>query len=225
MHGADSNLQVAYRRLLEHYGRQNWWPGDSPFEVMVGAVLVQNTNWQNAARAIETLKDEGLLAPDALVAAAQEELQELIRPAGYFRQKAARLQSLARFVTDNYGGSLEAMFAEEFTTLRAGLLSINGIGPETADSILLYAGGLPTFVIDTYTHRVVKRHGWAAADADYHALKEHFENALDRDAALFNEYHALLVRVGKEHCRTAPRCEGCPLAELLPEGGPVQPEN
>jgi endonuclease-3 related protein len=152
------------------------------------------------------------------------ELAELIRPAGYFQVKAGRLRNLLQFVIEHYDGSLDRMFRTQLATLREQLLAIHGIGPETADAILLYAGGMPTFVVDTYTHRVLARHGWIAYEADYHQIKDHFETALPPDAALYNEYHALLVRVGKEFCRrTAPHCEACPLAAMLPASGLVEP--
>jgi endonuclease-3 related protein len=219
-----STLQKVYDRLLAAYGPQQWWPGDSPFEVLVGAVLVQNTSWKNVERAIRNLAAADLLAPRALYGVPQQELEELIRPAGYFRVKARRLRNLLAMVVERYDGSLDAMFQTSLETLREELLSINGIGPETADSILLYAGNLPTFVIDTYTHRVFTRHGWIGFEAGYDELKDHFQSGLARDAVLYNEYHALLVRVGHAHCRKQPRCDGCPLAELLPESGPREPE-
>jgi len=219
-----SILQDVYDRLFAAYGPQNWWPGESPLEVLIGAVLVQNTSWANVAKAIERLKQADLLDPHALYALPANELEELIRPAGYFRVKARRLGNLLELLVGRYDGSLEAMFAAGAETLREELLSVNGIGPETADSILLYAAGLPTFVVDTYTYRVFARHGWIEWDADYAAIKEHFESGLDRQVALYNEYHALLVRLGKLHCRKTPRCDGCPLADLLPEGGPREPD-
>jgi endonuclease-3 related protein len=138
--------------------------------------------------------------------------------------KAIRLRNLLRFVVETYGGSLNDMFSNDLASLREQLLAIHGIGPETADAILLYAGGLPTFVVDTYTHRVLARHGWIGYDADYHQIKDFFESSLPADAALYNEYHALLVRVGKDYCRrTAPKCEDCPLACMLPNQGIVAP--
>jgi endonuclease-3 related protein len=217
-----SPLVELYRRLLDAFGPQQWWPGETPFEVLVGAVLVQNTAWKNVERAIDRLRDADLLDPHALGAVALPDLAELIRPAGYFRLKARRLKNLLTFVLDEYGGSLDDMFAVGLPRLREQLLSVNGVGPETADSILLYAGGLPTFVVDTYTARVLKRHGWIEPEADYYAIKEHFEGQLDEDAAVFNEYHALLVRLGHLHCRKTPKCEECPLYDLLPEGGPEE---
>jgi endonuclease III related protein len=216
-------LQV-YERLLNVFGPQHWWPGDSPIEIMVGAVLVQNTAWRNVERAIENLRAAGVMEPRALYSLPPVELADLIRPAGYFQVKARRLRYLLKFVVDEYGGSLEAMFHTNLATLREQLLGIHGIGPETADAILLYAGGLPTFVVDTYTHRILARHGWIGYDADYHEIKDHFESSLPADAALYNEYHALLVRVGKDFCkRTGPKCEACPLADFLPSSGVIEP--
>jgi endonuclease-3 related protein len=214
-------LLEAYERLLARYGPQSWWPGQTPFEIMVGAVLVQNTNWRNVERAIDNLREEGLLSPTALYETAAADLEELIRPAGYFRVKVKRLRNLLAWLHERYDGSLEAMFETGLDTLREELVSVNGIGPETADAILLYAGGLPTFVVDAYAHRVLVRHGWIDIDADYHRIQELFLESLPTDAAMFNEYHALLVRVGKEHCKPTPICEGCPLCEMLPEGGPL----
>jgi endonuclease-3 related protein len=216
-------LHAAYERLFAAFGPQRWWPGDSPFEIMVGAVLVQNTAWRNVERAIEQLRQAGVMEPAALYALPVDELAELIRPAGYYRLKAKRLRNLLAFVLEEYGGSLNAMFAADLTTLRQQLLAIQGIGPATADAILLYAGGLPTFVVDTYTHRILSRHGWIGYDADYHQIKDFFESNLPADAPLYNEYHALLVRVGKDYCRrSAPRCEGCPLVQMLPDGRIVE---
>jgi len=217
-------LLQAYERLLDTFGPQHWWPGDSPFEIMVGAVLVQNTAWPNVERAIANLREAGVMEPRALYALPPNELAELIRSAGYFQVKARRLRNLLKFVIDEYDGSLEQMFGTDVATLREQLLAIHGIGPETADAILLYSGGRPTFVVDTYTHRVLARHGWIGYEADYHEIKSHFESTLPADTSLYNEYHALLVRVGKEFCRrTAPKCEACPLAEMLPASGIVEP--
>jgi endonuclease-3 related protein len=218
-----SKLMEAYERMLARFGPQHWWPGESPFEVMVGAVLVQNTAWRNVERAIQNLRDAGVMNPHALYKLPPEELAELIRPAGYYQVKAKRLRNLLQYVVEVHDGSLESMFQTELTTLREELLAIHGIGPETADAILLYAAGLPTFVVDTYAHRVLARHGWIGYAAFYDEIKEHFESSLPRDAALYNEYHALLVRVGKDYCkRAAPKCEECPLAPMLPASGVVE---
>jgi endonuclease-3 related protein len=218
-------LIEVYQRLFDAFGPQHWWPGRSAFEVIVGAVLVQNTNWQNAQKAIDNLDEADLLEPHALFQVPPEELEEWIRPAGYYRIKARRLHSLLEFLVHRYDGSLETMFRTSLSTLREELLGVHGIGPETADSILLYAGGMPSFVVDTYTYRVLTRHGWIGFDADYHTIQEYFESRLPEDPALYNEFHALLVRLGKDYCRkTRPRCGQCPLADLLPEGGLLEPE-
>lgn len=217
-------LRDVYERLLAAFGPQNWWPGDSPFEIVVGAVLVQNTAWRNVERAIENLRDAGMMQPQALYSLPEQELAELIRPAGYYQVKARRLRNLLQLIVERYDGSLEAMRSVDLATLREELLSVSGIGPETADAILIYALGKPTFVVDTYTHRVLARHGWIGYDAGYHEIKDHFESNLPADAALFNEYHALLVRLAKDYCRkTGPKCDACPLVDLLPPSGIVEP--
>ena len=221
-----TSLSEVYQRLFDALGPQHWWPGQSPFEVMIGAVLVQNTNWQNVKKAIHNLREADLLEPHALYDVPQDELEELIRPSGYFRVKARRLRNLLEFFVGRYDGSIETMFGTGLPNLRNELLAVDGVGPETADSILLYAGGLPIFVVDTYTHRVLARHGWIGFDADYGMIQDHFQSSLPQEVGLYNEYHALLVRLGKDYCRkTNPKCKQCPLAELLPEGEPLQPDN
>ncbi len=218
-------LTEVYRRLFDAFGPQHWWPGETPFEVMVGAVLTQNTSWRNVERAIRNLREADLLSPKELYGVPVEELEELIRPAGYYRVKARRLRALLEWLVERFDGSLDAMFAVGLPDLRQELLAVNGIGPETADSILLYAGGLPTFVVDAYTHRVFARHGWIDFDMDYHGIQEYVEGELPRDVSVYNEFHALLVRLGKDYCRkTKPRCTECPLREMLPSGGPLEPE-
>ena len=214
-----ATLDEVYDRLLAAYGPQGWWPGESPFEVLVGAVLVQNTAWKNVEKAIKNLREANLLGLAQLWKIPQEELEPLIKPAGYFRLKARRLRNLLAYVMERYDGSLDDMFATAADDLREELLAVNGIGPETADSILLYAADKPRFVVDTYTQRVFKRHGWIDDEADYHTTQSHFESNLERDTKLYGEYHALLVRVGHHHCRKKPKCEGCPLEDLLPESG------
>ena len=217
--------QEVYRRLFDAFGPQHWWPGQSPFEVLIGAVLTQNTSWRNVERAIDNLRQADLLEPHALYRVPAEELEGLIQPAGYFRVKTRRLRSLLKFLVERYDGSVDAMFRTELPQLREQLLGIHGIGPETADSILLYAGGLPSFVVDAYTHRVLARHGWIGFDADYHEIQDYFEGELPQDAAVYNEYHALLVRLGKDYCRkSSPKCAECPLREMLPRGGPLTPD-
>jgi endonuclease-3 related protein len=215
-------LQEVYQRLFDAFGPQKWWPGDTHFEMMVGAILVQNTSWQNVERAIGNLREADLLDPHALYDVPEEELEELIRPAGYYRVKARRLRSLLKYFLERFDGSIEAMFRTPLHDLRPELLSINGVGPETADSILLYAGSLPTFVVDAYTHRILGRHGWIDLEADYHQVQEYFHDHLPADAAMFNEFHALLVNLGKHFCKKAkPLCNACPLKCLLPKGGPI----
>jgi endonuclease-3 related protein len=214
-------LQEVYQRLLDAFGPQKWWPGDAPFEMMVGAILVQNTNWQNVQRAIGNLREADLLDPHALYEVPEEELEDLIRPAGYYRIKAKRLRSLLKFLVERYDGSIEAMFRTPLAELRKELLSVHGVGPETADSILLYAGSLPSFVVDAYTYRIFSRHGWIDLESDYHQIQEYFHDHLPADAPVFNEFHALLVYLGKHYCKKAkPLCKTCPLKSLLPQGGP-----
>ncbi|MCA9101553.1 MAG: endonuclease III domain-containing protein [Planctomycetales bacterium] len=219
-----STLSEAYNRLLQRYGRQGWWPADSPLEVMVGAVLVQNTAWRNVERAIENLREAGLLDARRLAKLHAAELAELIRPAGYYRLKAARLQNLMRLLVERYDASLERMFDADPHLLRDELLAVKGIGRETADAILLYAANQPFFVVDAYTHRVLARHGWIDFEADYDALQSHCTSELPNDVAVYNEMHALLVEVGKTHCtKKQPLCEGCPLEDMLPSSGVQEP--
>ena len=212
------SLYDVYERLVQSFGPQHWWPGESRLEIMIGAILTQNTSWKNVEKAIQNLRDADALTMATLSALSQEELAELIRPAGYYRLKTKRLTNLLRFIHEQHAGSIEDMFAVGLAPLREQLLGVNGIGPETADSILLYAGELPTFVVDTYTARIVKRHEWIDEDADYYSIKDLFESQLDTNVDLFNEFHALIVQVGKRFCKPKPVCNDCPLCDLLPEG-------
>ena len=208
-------LAEIYRRLDEAYGDQRWWPGDTPFEVAVGAILTQNTAWANVERAIANLKTAGLLEAAKLAALPASAVAPLIKPAGYYNVKAQRLRSFLDFLAEECDGDVAALARRDLTDAREKLLAVRGVGPETADSILLYACGLPTFVVDAYTYRVLHRHGLAEETATYDEVKEIFESNLEADAALFNQYHALLVRVGRERCRRRePRCAGCPLEEI-----------
>lgn len=208
-------LTYLYQRLYGHFGPQRWWPGDTPFEVILGAVLTQNTNWANVEKAIDNLKGAGLLSYTRLAELPTGLLAEYIRPAGYYNIKAARLQNLFALIRDRYDCSVEALLAEEARELRQTLLSVKGIGPETADSIVLYAAGRPVFVVDAYTYRILLRHDLIAEEAGYDEIQELFMDNLAPDAVLYNEFHALLVRTGKEYCRkSAPRCQGCPLEGL-----------
>ncbi|RMH50066.1 MAG: endonuclease III domain-containing protein [Zetaproteobacteria bacterium] len=206
-------LDRLYRLLFDHYGPQHWWPAEGPFEMMVGAILTQNTAWRNVARAIDGLRSAGLLDPAALLDADEARLEQLIRPAGYFRQKAARLRRLAAFVRAQ--GGVERMRAVDGARMRRMLLALNGVGPETADSILLYALDHPFFVIDAYTVRLLSRLGWVAPTVGYAPLQALFQRGLPRDVALFQEFHALIVAHAKAYCRKRAHCAGCPLVGPL----------
>jgi endonuclease-3 related protein len=218
--GAGRALPEYFETLYSSLGPQSWWPARTPLEVIVGAILTQNTAWTNVERAIANLRRARLLSARGLERVPQARLARLIRSSGYFRQKARKLKAFARFLRREYGGSLGRMFRAPTAELREKLLAVHGIGPETADSILLYAGGHPVFVVDAYTKRILHRHALAPEKAGYEQVRALFENSLPRDAALFNEFHALLVVTGKNWCRTrAPRCESCPLQKFLPPGG------
>jgi endonuclease-3 related protein len=205
-------LQEMYARMLERLGPQNWWPAETPFEVMVGAILTQNTNWRNVERAIANLKDVGLLSFTAMEALPSGLLAEYIRPAGYYNIKARRLGNLLACIRERYGGDVEEFLGQPLSPLREQLLAVKGIGPETADSILLYAAKHPVFVVDTYTHRILSRHHLIDSECGYYEIQELFMDHLDADTCLYNEYHALLVRVGNRYCKKKnPDCDGCPL--------------
>ncbi len=204
-------LLELYERLLRAFGPQGWWPGETPFEVSLGAILTQNTNWQNVARVIEVLKARGCLDPGTLTAMPQAELAELLRPVGYYNLKAARVKNFLTFFAQRGGNSMARLAQEPLDRLRPALLAVKGVGPETADSILLYALNKPTFVIDAYTCRVLYRHGLAGESMTYEELQDLFMDHLPPDVSLFQEFHALFVRVGKDFCRPQPRCGGCPL--------------
>ncbi len=206
------NLLDIYNALFSHYGPQHWWPGETPFEVMVGAVLTQNTNWGNVERAIANLKETDSLSPEAINHMSEAELAELIRPSGYYNIKAKRLKTFVRYFIERYEGSVERMKREDCVKLRREVLSVNGVGPETADSILLYALDCPTFVVDAYTKRIFSRHGFFPETADYHEVQQFFMDHLPKDAQLYNEYHALIVRLAKDRCiKKAGKCELCVL--------------
>jgi endonuclease-3 related protein len=208
----ENKFTEIYSLLYDHFGPQGWWPGDSPFEIMVGAVLTQNTNWGNVCKAISQLKEAEMLSFPALAALPVDELAQLIKPSGYFNIKAKRLKNLLQMITERYNGKLELFIEEDLSTGRDALLSVKGIGPETADSILLYAANHPIFVVDTYTHRIFSRHLLVAEESDYYSLQEAFHDRLPAQSVLFNEYHALIVTLGKDYCRkNNPRCEQCPL--------------
>ncbi|MGD9039265.1 MAG: hypothetical protein PVH82_06505 [Desulfobacteraceae bacterium] len=212
MHDSTSQrLMEMFENLLTHFGPQRWWPAETELEMMVGAVLTQNTNWKNVEKALTNLKRENLLSLDKLSKLSHSEVAALIRPAGYFNIKAKRLKNLIDFILEYYEADLSLFLKEKTQTLREGLLSVKGIGPETADSILLYAVRRPVFVVDAYTHRIMTRHGMTDDQVSYHELQALFMDHLLEDTALFNEFHALLVNTGKDYCRRRPLCHICPL--------------
>ncbi|HEY1939675.1 MAG TPA: endonuclease III domain-containing protein [Candidatus Angelobacter sp.] len=233
-----------YTALLACYGPQNWWPAQSRFEVIVGAYLTQNTNWTNVEKAIRNLRRARQLSIRAMRDVPLIELETLVRPSGYFRQKARNLKTFIAFLDQQYSGSLDRMFAQPTEKLRCELLALNGVGPETADSILLYAGNHPVFVVDAYTRRVFLRHGIITEKTGYEEIRSWIEGALSNAetkslvvpchvpdprhnvsrmsraarsalAQHYNEFHALIVRVGNSYCRATPNCEGCPLQQFL----------
>lgn len=205
-----------YRLLLDHYSQQRWWPAESALEMIVGAVLTQNTNWKNVEKAISVLKKRNILSFEALVKISNGELADCIRPAGYYNLKTKRLKNLLQMITDEYDGSLQQFIDDDLQNSRENLLKVKGVGEETADSILLYACGHPIFVVDAYTHRVFSRHNLLAEECTYGDIQESFMDNLPLDPSLFNEYHALIVRVAKEYCRKRkPLCDQCPLNSML----------
>ncbi len=210
---AEQLLEI-YQLLFDAFGPQHWWPGETPFEIAVGAVLTQNTSWTNVEKAIANLKADGRFDATALHELGIEQLETLIRPAGYFRVKAKRLRNFTTWLCDWHAGDLQSLEAFGTSQLREELLGVSGIGPETADSILLYALDRPIFVVDTYTARVMVRHGLIGPDLDYQQLQDLFQSNLEPDVALFNEFHALLVMTGKDYCKPRPKCPGCPLQTL-----------
>lgn len=234
-----------YRALFARWGPQNWWPAQSRFEVIVGAYLTQNTAWINVEGAIRQLRYAHLLSVNGIREVPLRKLQTHIRASGYFRQKARNLKIFLNFLDSRYGGSLDRMFAQRIGKLRAELLALKGVGPETADSILLYAGNHPVFVVDAYTRRVLERHGMIGPKAKYEEIRSHIEQALSgaeagpfeilqmgtrprhpasrmsrgkrsQLAQHYNEFHALIVRAGNQYCRSKPKCEECPLQGFLP---------
>ena len=205
-------LKDTYNRLYKFYGPQKWWPADTPFEVIIGAILTQNTSWQNVEKAIKNLKSEGALtSPHAFKKISEKRLSHLIRPAGYFNLKARRLKNFINFLAHRYGNSLKRLSRLDTARLRQELLGICGIGPETCDSILLYAFKRPVFVVDAYTKRVFARHRTFGEGADYNEVQKIFMHNLPSGQRLYNEYHALIVRLGKEACKKRPNCKICPI--------------
>jgi len=241
----DRQIADYYRELLIHWGPQNWWPAQSRFEVIVGAYLTQNTAWSNVEKAIANLRRVRVLSVKGIREIPLRRLQSLIRSSGYFRQKARKLKTFVRFLDERYSGSLDRMFAQPTAQLRSELLALNGVGPETADSILLYAGNHPVFVVDAYTRRILERHGLISRKTGYEEIRSTIETALasakaealsiaeqgsrprhpvsrmSRMARVqlvqhYNELHALIVSTGNQFCRSNPHCEGCPLKRFLP---------
>ena len=246
---SSKTIRQSYLALVERWGPQNWWPAESQLEVIVGAYLTQNTAWINVEKAITNLRKAGVLSVKELRDIGQAELEQLVRPSGYFRQKAHKLKTFIRFLDTEYGGSLDRMFAQPTEKLRSELLRLNGVGPETADSILLYAGNHPVFVVDAYTRRILERHGIIEPKTRYEEIRAFIEKSIggakaealnvpkrgteprhpvSRVSAMqrssiaqhYNEFHALIVKTGNEFCRSTPRCECCPLQPFLKDQNP-----
>ena len=214
-------LKTIYDCMAEYYGPTHWWPGDSPFEIAVGAVLTQNTAWTNVEKAIVNLKREELLAPRAILECPAAALETALKPSGYFRVKAKRLRSFCDYLVRRYGGNMARMARQPLDRLRPELLDVNGIGPETADDILLYACEKTVFVVDAYTRRIFSRHGLVPPAIEYEALRAFFERHVAPDLHGYKEYHGLIVWTGKDFCRRKPKCKGCPLAPTLKKGQPI----
>jgi endonuclease III related protein len=217
-------LGIYYDALFRVHGPQRWWPGRTRFEVIVGAILTQNTNWSNVERAIAELRRQKLLSVAAIERVPTARLARFIRSSGYFRQKARKLKAFVKFLRNGYQGSLDKLFAVPTAELREQLLAVYGIGPETADSILLYAGNHAVFVVDAYTRRILERHRLVHTKAGYEEIRRLFEQSLPLSPAMFNEYHALIVHTGKHFCRKRePSCEHCALRPFLPAAAEVRP--
>lgn len=207
-----NSYQEIFDILYDHFGPQEWWPGETPFEIAVGAILTQNTNWSNVKKAIDALKNGGVLSYEALSRLSADDIAPLIRPSGYYNLKAGRIRNLLDMIAVEYNGDFDHFLRDSMGSVRENLLMVKGVGPETADSILLYACGHPVFVVDAYTHRVFSRHNLADEETDYDTLQSLFDAHLPEDVQLFNEYHALIVRVAATYCKkTKPLCEQCPL--------------
>jgi endonuclease-3 related protein len=224
----NAHIRSLYDRLYAAYGPQHWWPGDGPFDVIAGAILTQNTNWTNVEKALAALREAGVWSFKAIHGTDRDELADLIRPSGYFNQKARKLHEFSALVENDFNGELDKLLGLPMDDLRGRLLGIWGIGEETADDIVLYAANKPSFVIDTYTRRIVDRLGWRVDGDRYADYQSLFTERLPRDATLYNEYHALLDHHASEVCRPTPRCDQCCLADICatgtnapsPDGGP-----
>jgi len=215
---SDADIRSLYDRLYAAYGPQHWWPGDGPFDVIVGAILTQNTNWTNVEKALHALRDANVWSFNAIYRTERDELATLIRPSGYFNQKARKLHEFAALVANDFNGELDQLLGLPTHDLRARLLNIWGIGEETADDIVLYAANKPSFVIDTYTRRIVDRLGWRVDGNQYSDYQSLFTQRLPQDATLYNEYHAMLDHHASAVCRPTPRCDECCLRNMCPTG-------
>jgi len=207
-------VKAIYEKLLKEFGPQHWWPADTRMEVIVGAILTQNTNWKNVEKAIRNLKQHHEISIDSLRDISLSRLSALIRPSGYFNIKAKRLKNFINFLVLEYGGDLDSVGEDPLLILRKKFLKVNGIGPETADSILLYAFGKNIFVIDSYAKRIFSRHHIVSEEDSYERIQKVFMKSLDADAGIFNEYHALIVQLAKKFCKTTPQCESCPINSM-----------
>ena len=227
---SSAQIRGIYRTLADAYGPLHWWPARTRFEMIVGAFLTQNTSWKNVEHALRNLRGAGILNVGGIRRIALDQLEQLIRPSGYFRQKSVRLKKFVAYLDEHHQGSLSRMFAQPVALLRKQLLNLNGVGHETADAILLYAGKLPVFPVDAYTRRIFERHGIASADLKYEPLRAQVENAFQPAPSRelsdhYNEFHALLVEVGKRHCGTVARCDTCPLEPLLPKRATISADH
>ncbi len=208
-------IKRTYNILFKQYGPQHWWPGDTPFEIMVGSVLTQNTAWTNVEKAINNLKQANALSAETILSTHHARLAKWLRPSGYFNIKAKRLKNFCQWYVEQ--GGFKSLSKLDTKRLREQLLSVNGVGPETADDIMLYAFERPVFVIDAYTRRIFSRIGAVSGEESYEELRQIFEKALKPDVALYNEYHALIVKHGKDICRSRPRCDQCCLTGVCQE--------
>ncbi len=210
-----SRLRVIFGKMNEHFGPRNWWPGETAFEICIGAILTQSVSWRNVAKAINNLKTAGLLDLQTMHQSPAEEIENCIVPTMYYRAKTRKLKAFVDHIVQNYNGHLELMLQKDVQTLRKELLNIYGIGPETADSIILYAAGKPVFVVDAYTKRIFSRLGFFREDISYDELQRYFMQTLPPDTPFFNEFHALIVGVGNRFCSNKkPKCPECPVGEL-----------
>ncbi len=209
--GKEKKIISIYEGMLHHFGPRGWWPAETSFEVIIGAILTQNTSWSNVEKAIKNMKENNCLDPHALLMMDERLLSQIIKPSGFYKIKASRIKEFINYLFKRHNGDISRMFTMDPDSLRKELLSIRGIGPETADSILLYAGGMPFFVVDSYTKRILSRHGAVEMNASYDRIQSFFHKNLPRDSRLFNEFHALFVATGKYYCRKNPSCDPCPL--------------